>query len=372
MRTTHPTIQPSLAPPGAARVVFLLQDLSFGGTQRQCIDLARRLDRGRFRPELWLMTGGNDLVPAAEAAGLPVVHLASTPRPGPRGIVGLWKRLAAVPVDVLVLMTVIPNIWGRLAGRLRRVPAMVGTCRGSGSARRQHERHLWRWCDHIVANAAGIRTQLTEECGVPPARVTVIPNGVDADFFQPPASRPAGSLPVLLCLARLAEDKDHPTLIRAFRDVTNAELWLAGDGPQHDAIEQQVRSEPNAGRIRLMAGRLDVRPLLHQSRLLVLSSVNEGIPNAVLEAMACGLPVVATAVGGLPDVVLHGRTGLLVAPRQPALLAQAINALLNDAPLREAMGGEARACAERDWSLSAMVAAHEALFQRLLARSATA
>ena len=211
------------------RVVFLLQDLLFGGTQRQTLELARHLDPARFQVEVWMLMAGDDLVPVAQSLDLPLVWLSRQAWVSPVSLARLWRRLQSTPVDVLVLLTVVPNIWGRILGRLAGVPWIIGNCRGGAAPRRQHERWLWPLADHVICNSAALKTQLSHHYRVPPARLTVIHNGVDLDYFQPQAAAPRGNPARVLSVARLVPDKDHQTLIRAFRLV-------AGDHPRRRIV----------------------------------------------------------------------------------------------------------------------------------------
>ncbi|MBM4284530.1 MAG: glycosyltransferase family 4 protein [Deltaproteobacteria bacterium] len=356
------------APP--ARLVFLLQDLEFGGTQRQALELAARLDRQRFHVELWVLRAGDDLLPAARARGLTVTFLSRDAWVTPRALAHLWRRLQAAPVDLLFLLTVVPNIWGRILGRLAGVPCIVGNCRGGAAPRRQHERLLWPLAHHIICNAAALRDHLAQHCGVPRRRLSVIVNGVDTHHFQPPPGRQDGGPPRALALARFVPDKDHDTLIRAFARVSRrqpqAELWLVGDGPRREAAARLAEALLPAGAVRFFPAQPDVRPFLHQAGVIVLSSAAEALPNVVLEAMAAGLPVVATRVGGLAEVVDEGITGYLAPPRDPAALAEALDRVLADPAHRRALGQAGRRRAEQDFSLEAMVRRHEAVMVKLL------
>ena len=139
------------------RLVVLLQDLKFGGTQRQALELARRLDPTRFQVEVWLLAAGDELAPGARDRGIPVVWLGRQERVGPDGLGPVWRRLGHQPVDVLMPFTVVPNIWGRVLGRLARVPVIVGNCRGGGAPRRQHERLLWPLAHHIMCNSPALK-----------------------------------------------------------------------------------------------------------------------------------------------------------------------------------------------------------------------
>ena len=168
-----------------ARVVMLLQDLAFGGTQRQALELAKRLDRSRFAPELWMLLYLRDFAPQASDAGIPLRWLSQDRTVGLATLRALWRTLGAERPDLLVLFTAVPNIWGRVMGRARKLPAVVATCRGGGAVARQHERFLKNWAAHHIVNAPPLREQLVG-LGRDAARVTVIANGVDTAHFAPP------------------------------------------------------------------------------------------------------------------------------------------------------------------------------------------
>jgi glycosyltransferase involved in cell wall biosynthesis len=354
----------------AACVVLLLEELKFGGTQRQALELALNLDPSRFKAQIWTMAAGGYMAPLVEKGGIPIIHLSKRTWVGPDSLLSLWHRLRSARIDILVLMTVVPNIWGRLLGRLARVPIIVGTCRGVSSAFRQHEKLLRPLVDHHICNAIALKKQLSNRYRIPESLITVIPNGVDTDFFQPPATERATDRKIILCVARLVPEKDHHTLLTAFgllvQRHSDAELWIVGDGKRRKSLSEYAGKASFGESIRLMPGQLDIRPLLWQSSVLVLSSLEEGIPNVVLEAMASGLPVVATRVGGLPEVVEHDRTGFLVPIGDTDALADALGLLLSEEKIRTAFGREGRRRVEARYSTSGMVQKYEQIFEQLL------
>ena len=355
---------------GPARIVLLLEELSFGGTQRQALELALNLSPARFKAEIWTMAAGDDMAPLAEKGRIPVVHLSKRTWVGPDSLLNLWRSLRSARIDILVLMTVVPNIWGRLLGRLTKVPIIVGTSGGISDAFRQHEKLLWPLVDHHICNAIAVKRQLSNRCPIPESLITVIPNGVDTEFFSPPATAREADRKIILCIARLVPEKDHHTLITAFGSVVqrhpDVKLWIVGDGNRRKSISEYAGQAAFGGRIRLMPGQLDIRPLLWQGSVLVLSSLEEGLPNVVLEAMASGLPVIATEVGGLPEVVEHGRTGLLVPSRNADALADALSLLLSDEKIRAAFGREGAKRARDYYSRSCMAREYEQIFEQLL------
>jgi glycosyltransferase involved in cell wall biosynthesis len=199
--------------------------------------------------------------------------------------------------------------------------------------------------------------------------MSFIANGVDTRRFQP------GELPfsqreaIVLCVARLVEDKDHAGLLDAFVRVLGhmpeARLRLVGEGPLEAKVRARMTHGPLAGRVEILPAATDVAACCRTARVFALSSRREGMPNALLEAMASGLPAVATRVGGIPFLLREGN-GLMVPAGDPGSLAEGLLRVLRDPEFAQDMGKAGRERAERDFSLSAMIAAHEALFLRLL------
>lgn len=356
--------------PHPKRFVLLLQDLLYGGSQRHALELARRIDRSRFSPEFWMLAAGADFAGQAREADIPLRWIAQGRAVDVKAILALRRVLAAERPDILMPLTAVPNIWGRVFGRLAKVPLVLGTVRGGGNISRQHERLLAGLAHHHITNTRALKDALVA-LGRRDGQVTVIPNGVDTDRFSPD---PEGAKPVrtvALCVARFCDDKDHPALLEAFERVwtriPRAELWLVGDGPLKRRAESRIRQMACAASIKVFPGGSDLVPFYRQASVVALSSVREGLPNVILEAMACGIPVASTAVGGVPEVVEPGATGLLSPARDPGALAENLIRILADAPLREDMGRQARQRAVHGYSMSAMVGRHEELLARCMA-----
>lgn len=372
-------------------ITFVLEELHFGGTQRQTLELARRLDRRRFAPRIWTLwqSDGPSLLPQAQAAHVPVTCLTTDNRLRPaRAVAALWRALRRERPPLLHLCTSFPNVWGRILGRMAGVPAIVASCRGQGNVAGQHEWALHRLAHAHICNARSIEAALRER-GVPAAHLHFIPNGVDTDHFSPEPALPGPDAPGpaspgpdalgyapngldILCVGRLVPVKDHATLLEALALVRRrlpARLHLVGDGPVQESLRQRAEELGLAQSVIFHGADGDVRRHMRAAAVVALASRAEGMPNVLLEAMACGAPVVATRVGGVPDVVEHGRTGLLVAPGQAAELAAALEALLTPGPDGQkagtAMGQAGREAALRDFSLESMVRRHEAVYAHL-------
>lgn len=349
-------------------VVFLTQDLCIGGTQRQTLELAKRMDRNHFCPQIWTMSGRTDLDDIAAGDGVHVHNLGTGVMPGPLSVFALLRRLFSHCPDILVTCMAPANVWGRITGQIRRVPVIVGTCRGGGAPVRQHEQYLWRLAHHMICNSMQLYNTLNM-LGMPSGRITYISNGVDTDYFEGPLAPLRERDPVVLCVARLVADKDHMTLLRAFGRVLEkhprARLRFVGDGPQEFTLRKFIEGPPFKGHVDIVPASTDMRMHYQQAQVFALSSIREGQPNVILEAMSSGLPVVATDVGGIPGLIREGVNGFLSPASDSVTLAANICRLLDDPALCESMGQEGREQALNNFAFSAMVKSHQNLFERL-------
>lgn len=321
------------------RLVILLQDLEYGGTQRYVSNLLKHLDRNLFTFELWILRGGTDMVPELAETGTKMIWMSKSHRLTPIMLIRLlWNLIFSRP-HILYTLTVVPNIWGRIFGKITGVPVIVSGYRSLYP--KQYEKLLWRLSHRIICNADILKERMVNRLHIDSKRIDVIPNGVDADFFID-AKNNKPELPIILFAGRLVPEKDPMSLIRAFRMVSNvfpdARLEIVGNGPLKDRLLSYISSHSLESNAELFPGTDDIRSFYRRSCVLVLPSVQEASPNVIIEAMACGIPVVATCVGGIPELVEHGKTGLLTQPGDHQDLAKAIIALLKDKPKRLQMG----------------------------------
>lgn len=345
------------------RLTVLLQDLEFGGTQRYAIHLLKRINRELFTPELWVLRGGSDMLPAAQATGVNIVHLSRSSWVGPRALTNLARRLCSHRPHILYTLTVVPNIWGRIFGGITRVPVVVSGYRSLFP--NQRERWLWSLSDRIICNAHALKEIMIQRYRVPAERIAVVPNAVDTDYFQP-GPGPDPSHPTVLSIGRLVDDKDPLNLLEGFRlaaeQLPRAQFAIMGNGALKSELEARIVAHFLDARIRLLPGVPDVRPVMRGAAVFVLASVREASPNVIIEAMAMGLPVVATRVGGIPELVVDGKTGFLVEPGDPKGLADAVITVLADEDRRIEMGRVGRQRAEKFHSLEYMVTETERVF----------
>jgi glycosyltransferase involved in cell wall biosynthesis len=233
----------------------------------------------------------------------------------------------------------------------------------------------------MVAVSEGTRHFSIEEEGIRPNKLITIQNGINVERFSISLSPEAeqslrqalGVEPdslIILTVARLHPQKGHKYLIEAIphilRDFPQARFLFVGEGELHEELTRQVKKANLSEYVHFLGVRQDVPQLLAISDLFVLPSLWEGLPNSVLEAMAAGVPVIATNVDGTPEIINDGDVGILVQPADPSELEQAICRLLKDKPLRVSIAKSARERVERKFSRDANTTAFIGLYQRLL------
>jgi glycosyltransferase involved in cell wall biosynthesis len=273
-------------------------------------------------------------------------------------------------------------VLGAVAGVLCGVPLIVSSRRGLSDARRR--RGLSRlavaavnaWTDGVIANSEAVREDTIRSERLSPGLVTVIPNGIDvgrysvSDRERTRAELGLGPEPVAIVLANFIGYKGHGYFLQAWRAVCarypTAIALLIGDGPRRAAVEAEAKALGLGARIRFLGLRQDVPGLLPAGDLLVHPSLEEGSSNAILEAMAAGLPVVATTVGGTPEAVRHGETGYLVPPRDSDAIADAVFRVLGQPDAGREMGHAGRRRVLAEFQLSTMIQRYEGLYGQLL------
>ncbi|MEM7409154.1 MAG: glycosyltransferase [Myxococcota bacterium] len=357
------------------RVRILLKTTELGGAERLILNSLPYLDRRRFDYGFAAHDEEGPVARALAAAALPFEKLPPTSRPA-RATRALRRWLRAEQADVLHAHLPVPGTLARIASR--GLPTrVVYTEHTTQDVYRPASRWLnaasYRWQDAVVAVSDRVRASALREVGDRwGSRISVIPNGVDfaaleASARQAPNPRPIArrGAVTLLVPASLQRVKGHDVLLAALGELGEGvpfDVWLAGDGPERDAIERAARRLPANIRVSLLGHRSDVFGLMRIADLVVLPSRHEGLPLALLEAQALGRPVVASAVGGVPEVVTSGEDGWLVRGGDALALARALSLLANDPPLRERLGREAAARARRQHDIRDTVEALENLY----------
>jgi glycosyltransferase involved in cell wall biosynthesis len=367
----------------ALRVCLVIGQLGLGGTEKQVVLLAEGLRQRGVDVCVAVLTGDGPRGDALRAAGVPVVHLGLRPSPGWRvvpqfvAVLGrLTRHLRRFRPDVVHAFLFHSYVLGAPAARLAGVPAVIAGRRSLDDFTRGRplalavERIATALTQRLVANADAVAVRVRSTERVPDRKLSVIYNGLPPAAFEPAEAAELDTPhPVVLCVANLHSYKGHADLLAAAALLGDrgrpCTLALAGEGPQRVALRHL------AGRlgidVRLLGARTDVDRLLARADVVVLPSTTEGMSNAVMEAMAAGRPVVATAVGGTPELLAAGR-GVLVAPGDPRALADALDEVLGDPAHAARLGRAAREWSRAHLSADTMVHRHLALYDELLER----
>ncbi|HZI43473.1 MAG TPA: glycosyltransferase [Gemmatimonadaceae bacterium] len=399
MRSTTVTLRAPVEVAGGAprasagkrvRVAFCIDNMGIGGTELNALRTAERLDRSRFDVSVVCLQDQGPLLARYRKQGIPVLtlpvrrlHGFSALRQGVR----FCRYLVRQRVDIVHSHDVYNNIFATSWARLARTPVVIASRRWwddvPRAALRIVNRHACRFADCVIANSRTVADLLVTEDRMDGERVAVISNFVDESAFTPP---PAGRIMpladlgvppesiVIGCVAGLRPVKDHQSLIAAIAALRprwpSVRLVLVGDGEARPSLERLTRQLGLADVVHFAGIRANEPNLHHLFDISVLCSVSEAFPNSIVEAMAAGKPVVATRVGGIVDAVADGRTGLLVAPRDPTALASAIEQLLIKPERRRDMGRAGARRARAQFHVNHVLPSLESLYDRLLVAGA--
>jgi glycosyltransferase involved in cell wall biosynthesis len=344
-----------------------------GGTERQMIELIRRLDRRRFDVHVACFHNEGAWLPKVEShAPVTAFPIRGFARPGTLArAAGFARWCRARRISVVQTCDLYANAFALPAAALAGTPVRIGSRRelnpDKSSAQISLQRQAYRCAHAVVANSHAASTILQRE-GVPASRIEVIANGIDAYRFHDRTSyRPVSKI---LTVANLRAEKAHEVLLQAASAMLSRhphlQFQIAGDGPRLGELRALASALGIADRVTFLGHREDVPALLAQADAFVLPSRSEAFPNGAIEAMAAGLPVVASAVGGLLDLIEPGRTGLLVPPDDPLALADALDGLVRAPARGAALGAAARDDVVRRYSFERMVRSFETLYLSLL------
>jgi glycosyltransferase involved in cell wall biosynthesis len=361
-------------------VVHYTDACEFGGAEQALLTLCAGLDSGSWR-QLLVHRPEAPARLLSEATALGVEPRVSTRAARGRDLPGL-RRLAQLlrGERTAVLHAHLP--WplrctrGLVAAMLARTPAIVATQQLYSTLAlgpRLRQRALSLGVHRYIAVSGAMAEEMTRDRVVPRRKLRVVRNSLPSrpmDCLPDPALRAqlggAVDRPVVLSLARLNGRKDLGTLLEAAALVPEAAFAIAGEGEERLVLEARIRGLGLEQRVRLLGQRDDVPALLASSDVFVLPSVREGLPLSILEAMAAGRPVIASAIAGTDEVVTAGETGLLFPPGDPAALAQALRQLLADPGLADRLSRAARPWVQKEFAAELMTRRIEAIYEELL------
>jgi glycosyltransferase involved in cell wall biosynthesis len=379
------------------RIAYLPPSLKPGGAEKQMLALAERLPRDRFQVDFVAVAGSGEYDAQAQAAGLRIHSLGPPGSPDSGTLPRLARRIEktmryvaiarAARYDVVDAWLYPNDVLIALVRHLAGTPVIVAGRRNLGDfyatwgpLDRAASALAKRLTDVVVANSAAVGADTLVREHLDPAKLRIIRNGVelierlsaDERAMRRAALGVADEELLIGCVANYRPVKRLDLLIDAFsalaRENDQLRLVLVGEGHLRPDLEQQIRARGLEGRVRLHGLVLDPRPLYGAFDLVVQASRSEGLPNALLEAAAAGLPIVATAAGGTGEIVVDGSTGLLVPTGDANALASALHRVASDPVLRTRLGAAAREHVAATFGMDRFVAEFAALYEELAAR----
>jgi glycosyltransferase involved in cell wall biosynthesis len=370
-------------------VLSLQTDDGLGGTELMTFSMLTRLDRGRFDVTVCFLAKPGPVGDMYRRQGIEVHHLRHDGQSTRQAMLQLWRLLRTGHFDIIEIYGLRLNVAGRVLGGLSGHRRIIAAQRSVDDWRRWW--HVWldrvtsRWVALYVANSQAAADRLASREHILSARITVIENGIDpSPYAQSETGRVRAELAVspdavvLTCVANYREAKGHHVLIDAVARLVavhpEVRLWLVGGDTEpadtlseysRASIEDHVERAGLGQHVDFLGIRQDIPAILADSDVFVLSSLWEGMPGSILEAMAARLPVVASRVGGIPEVVVESETGYLVPPNDPVSLADALRVLVEDRARRTAMGQNAFDRVSRSFSIDEKVRELQAVYLSL-------
>jgi glycosyltransferase involved in cell wall biosynthesis len=382
--------------PDRIRLLKFITMFGIGGTERHVVNLGLGLDSSRFKLHLACFRRAGHFLPEIDARQIALETYTINRLYNPRALreeVRFGRQVRRDGIDIVHTYGFYPNVFAIPAARVARVPVVIASIRDTGvyltPRQRSVQRAACRLADCVLVNAEAVREWLISE-GYRPSKIAVIRNGIDLSRFSPRLDtgrmrRELGlppEAPVVTLVSRLSQPKGVEHFLEAAvtvaKRVPSVHFVIVGNGfavkdgvvVEDAAYRNQLESyagQLGLGKRILFTGvRLDVPEILAEATVSVLPSLSEGLSNVVIESMAAGLPVVSTRVGGNPEAVEDGVTGLLVPPGEPGALARAMCEVLENSELAKSFGRAGRQRAFEQFSLERMVGETERLYFDLL------
>jgi len=332
-------------------VLLMGLELQGGGSERQLAEVALGLDRSQFEPYVAALRPGGLRETELWSAGVPVTPLGVRSFRSAGALAGVWnlaRFIRARRIRLVHAFDAPSSVFATPVVRALTSAVMLTSQRGHRELTPEY-RKLLRWTDRrahgIVVNCEYLRQYLVREEHVPDSLIHVCRNGIDLQKFHPARAARPDNLPpdafVIGVVSMLRPEKDLATLIRAFALLhpreSRLKLAIVGSGPELESLQQCAQDSGVAHDVVFQPATADVAAWLRNFDVFVLPSRNEAFPNALMEAMACGCPVVASNVGGIPELIESGSTGLLFEPGDAVALAAALHRLIQNPRERSAL-----------------------------------
>ncbi len=363
-------------------IAFLVHTYGFGGLENMVTNLVNHLDPNRFKSTIISFA---PLKPLNNRVDLNCVRVLSLNKKGgnnPVLIFKIWRMLKKIGVDIVQTHNWGTALEGILGAKLAGISGIVHAERGTIEDKERNkglQRFLWGFADQVLSVSEAHRKKVASIIGFPHEQIKGIVNGVDTERFFPNPGikgeirKKLGLKKSSLCIGTvgsLRPVKNQSLLIKACSAILphfdQVEVLLVGEGPLESQLKQEVQILGLSENIHFAGGQSNIPEILNALDIFVLPSLSEGMPNVVLEAMACGIPTIATAVGGAPEVIEGGKNGILIASEDERQLTRILKELILNHEKRQTLGIEGRRRVLTNFSLNNMVSEYQMLYESLL------
>lgn len=353
-------------------ILHVIHKLSMGGLENGLVNLVNGLSADRYRHTLLSLTTQDGFIKRIRNPDVRVIEFNKKPGPLLASLLPLYSMISELAPDIIHTRNY-STIECQLPAFFARVPYRIHSEHGRDSddiiglsqKKKWIRKSLSPLIHQYVALSKDLEKYLIQHVGIPSHKIKQIYNGVNLKRYYPQDLKNDQSL-IVLTAGRLTPVKDIPTLLKAFallqKEMPNAQLWVAGDGPERSALEQLTHHLQLQEQVRFLGQREDLSQLMAQANIYVQSSLFEGISNTLLEAMASGLPIVATEVGGNSELIMHRQHGFLVPKKAPIQLADAMISVASSPGLKRQLAHASRLRAQTYFDLNSMIEQYDALY----------
>lgn len=367
------------------KILYVIGQLGIGGAELQLHELTKKLDKEKYKPIVCCLSGSTLLADKLEREGIQVFVL---PKRKFRlsTILKIVRLIRRERVKIVHTYLFAGNIIGLVAGCLAGAPIRIGSCRSMEFLNLKHrltESLCFRLATKIISNSKKNAELLAKYERLNKKKIITIYNGVNLQKYSPQKislfpkmqgkeklGLPADTNPIIGIVANLSPSKNHKCFLSAasiiLKEIPSSRFLIVGDGPQREELKGFATELGIRERVVFAGIKYNLSEIISLMDIVVLSSIREGLPSSILEAMAMSKPLVVTNVGGNAEAVVNGRTGFVVASNNPSAIARAAIKILKDKGLAEKMGQEGRKRVEKYFSSGRMVKKTETLYENLL------
>ena len=370
-------------------ILHIYQNSKIGGVQQQLLSLLKAYSRERFNPIFCCLGPKEEMGKEIEGTGIEFIPLNKLRynRFSLGIVLELYRLMKKKQIHVVRTHRYRSNLYGRLAAFLAGVPVIIASVHDNYRTdkrpkRRIMNRILSKITDKIVAVSEDVKEDIIRYDSIDPSKIEVIPNGIDVERFNPEKNttdiRKEFSLEeddiVIGFIGRIVPAKGLEYLLNALpylkEEFKSIKLLIVGEGSLVEELKERAKKNNIFDNILFIGRRRDIPEILASINIFVMPSIAEGLPNALLEAMAMGKPIVTTEVGGIPEIVKNGFNGLLVPPRDTLSLSKAIKELISNDRLAAKLGQAARDLVHDNLSIKAIAQKWQSLYLSILKEKA--